>query len=88
MKFHQLALLNRFYFAGVYLDSPTRSTSSELLNPKDSTKGSAPTPSSSSRVPARLVVIAGPPAAGKGTQCELIVQEFGFAHVSTGKAFC
>jgi adenylate kinase len=30
------------------------------------------------------VIIAGPPAAGKGTQCEAIVAAFGVVHVSTG----
>jgi adenylate kinase len=30
------------------------------------------------------VIISGPPAAGKGTQCELIKKEFGLAHISTG----
>jgi len=32
----------------------------------------------------RIVVIAGPPAAGKGTQCEKIKERFGFVHISTG----
>jgi len=31
-----------------------------------------------------LVVIAGPPAAGKGTQCEKIKEQYGFVHISTG----
>mmetsp|Transcript_49127 Transcript_49127/g.113847 ORF Transcript_49127/g.113847 Transcript_49127/m.113847 type:complete len:221 (-) Transcript_49127:123-785(-) len=31
-----------------------------------------------------LVVIAGPPAAGKGTQCSKIKDEYGFVHISTG----
>lgn len=31
-----------------------------------------------------IVCIAGPPAAGKGTQCERMVQNFGLAHLSTG----
>mmetsp|Transcript_102936 Transcript_102936/g.143376 ORF Transcript_102936/g.143376 Transcript_102936/m.143376 type:complete len:280 (+) Transcript_102936:37-876(+) len=31
-----------------------------------------------------LVVIAGPPAAGKGTQCEKIKDKYGFVHISTG----
>jgi adenylate kinase len=30
------------------------------------------------------IVIAGPPAAGKGTQCELIAAKFGVVHISTG----
>ena len=30
------------------------------------------------------VVIAGPPAAGKGTQCEMITKQFGLVHLSTG----
>jgi len=32
----------------------------------------------------RIVVIAGPPAAGKGTQCEKIKEKYGFVHISTG----
>jgi len=35
-------------------------------------------------VEAPLVVIAGPPAAGKGTQCEKIKQKYGYVHISTG----
>lgn len=31
-----------------------------------------------------IVVIAGPPAAGKGTQCEKIKEKYGFVHISTG----
>lgn len=30
------------------------------------------------------ILIAGPPAGGKGTQCEQIVQAFGVVHISTG----
>lgn len=30
------------------------------------------------------VLIAGPPAGGKGTQCEQIVEKFGVVHISTG----
>ncbi|TMW55487.1 hypothetical protein Poli38472_010369 [Pythium oligandrum] len=30
------------------------------------------------------IIIAGPPASGKGTQCELLVDEFGVVHLSTG----
>merc|ERR1711972_1070134 len=33
---------------------------------------------------APLVVIAGPPAAGKGTQCEQIKDKYGYVHISTG----
>merc|ERR1712242_251349 len=33
---------------------------------------------------AKVVVIAGPPAAGKGTQCDKIKEKFGFVHISTG----
>ncbi|MFD2115039.1 adenylate kinase [Paenibacillus yanchengensis] len=33
------------------------------------------------------VLIMGPPGAGKGTQAEKIVQEFGIPHISTGDAF-
>eukprot|EP00736_Rhodelphis_marinus_P012841 Rmarinus@m.29637 len=30
------------------------------------------------------LIIAGPPAGGKGTQCELLVEEHGMVHISTG----
>jgi adenylate kinase len=30
------------------------------------------------------ILIAGPPAGGKGTQCEAIVEKFGVVHISTG----
>merc|ERR1719282_1509124 len=33
---------------------------------------------------APVVIIAGPPAAGKGTQCDKIKEKFGFVHISTG----
>ena len=32
----------------------------------------------------KRVVIAGAPASGKGTQCELIVEKFGLVHISAG----
>jgi len=32
----------------------------------------------------KIVVIAGPPAAGKGTQCEKIKEKYGYVHISTG----
>ena len=32
----------------------------------------------------KIILVLGGPASGKGTQCEKIVQEFGFSHVSTG----
>ncbi|CAG0894828.1 unnamed protein product, partial [Cyprideis torosa] len=35
----------------------------------------------------RNVIIFGPPGAGKGTQSEKIIKEFGFAHISTGDVF-
>mmetsp|Transcript_299 Transcript_299/g.640 ORF Transcript_299/g.640 Transcript_299/m.640 type:complete len:451 (+) Transcript_299:142-1494(+) len=31
-----------------------------------------------------IVIISGPPASGKGTQCELIKEKFGYVHISTG----
>ena len=36
-----------------------------------------------SRGPLRII-IAGPPAAGKGTQCERIIADYGVVHISTG----
>ena len=32
----------------------------------------------------KKILIAGPPAGGKGTQCEAIVEKFGVVHISTG----
>lgn len=34
--------------------------------------------------PVPRIVLSGPPAGGKGTQCERIVQKYGVVHVSTG----
>lgn len=34
--------------------------------------------------PTPKIIISGPPAGGKGTQCEKIVQKFGVVHISTG----
>src|SRR5690606_33586712 len=33
------------------------------------------------------IVFMGPPGAGKGTQAEYIVEQFGIPHISTGDAF-
>jgi len=35
----------------------------------------------------RIVVVAGPPGAGKGTQCAKLAQRFGLLHLSTGDIF-
>ena len=32
----------------------------------------------------KIIFVLGGPASGKGTQCEKIVEEFGFTHISTG----
>ena len=34
---------------------------------------------------ARHFIIAGPPAAGKGSQCERLVERYGVVHISTGE---
>ena len=33
---------------------------------------------------AKITFILGGPATGKGTQCERLVEEFGYTHISTG----
>jgi adenylate kinase len=35
----------------------------------------------------KVIFVLGGPASGKGTQCEKIVEEFGFTHLSTGDLF-
>ena len=35
-------------------------------------------------VNAKITFILGGPASGKGTQCEKLVEEFGYTHISTG----
>jgi len=35
----------------------------------------------------RIFIIMGPPASGKGTQCKLLAELFGFVHISTGDVF-
>lgn len=35
----------------------------------------------------KIIFVLGGPASGKGTQCERIVEEFGFTHISTGDLF-
>jgi hypothetical protein len=35
----------------------------------------------------KVVIVAGPPCAGKGTQCRRIAQERGLIHISTGDVF-
>lgn len=32
----------------------------------------------------KIIFVLGGPASGKGTQCEKIVEEYGFTHISTG----
>ncbi|EGZ12539.1 hypothetical protein PHYSODRAFT_517977 [Phytophthora sojae] len=49
----------------------------------DLAKSNATAPRASKITPPRLV-IAGPPAGGKGTQCELLVEAFNVLHLSTG----
>ena len=34
----------------------------------------------------RVIVIAGPPASGKGTQCKKLAKDLGMLHLSTGDA--
>ncbi len=31
-----------------------------------------------------ILIITGPPYSGKGTQCEILNQQLGFQHISTG----
>jgi adenylate kinase len=37
--------------------------------------------------PAGIVLVAGPPGSGKGTQCELLAQSYGWGHLSSGELF-
>jgi len=39
---------------------------------------------SASNIKVGNIIIAGPPAAGKGTQCELLLERYGLVHISTG----
>jgi adenylate kinase family enzyme len=32
----------------------------------------------------KIIFVLGGPASGKGTQCEKLVEEFGYTHISTG----
>jgi dephospho-CoA kinase len=32
----------------------------------------------------KIIFVLGGPACGKGTQCERLVEEFGYCHISTG----
>jgi len=32
----------------------------------------------------RITFVTGAPGSGKGTQCEKLVEEFGYTHISTG----
>lgn len=35
----------------------------------------------------KITFVLGGPASGKGTQCEKLVEEFGYTHISTGDLF-
>ena len=35
----------------------------------------------------KFIFVLGGPASGKGTQCDLIVKNFGYTHISTGDLF-
>ena len=35
----------------------------------------------------KIIFVLGGPGSGKGTQCEKIVEEYGFTHISTGDLF-
>eukprot|EP00746_Dinoflagellata_sp_MGD_P165323 gnl/MRDRNA2_/MRDRNA2_94526_c0_seq1.p1 gnl/MRDRNA2_/MRDRNA2_94526_c0~~gnl/MRDRNA2_/MRDRNA2_94526_c0_seq1.p1 ORF type:complete len:1049 (+),score=177.51 gnl/MRDRNA2_/MRDRNA2_94526_c0_seq1:88-3234(+) len=47
----------------------------------------SPADSSGMSAKGRVIVVAGPPCSGKGTQCKLLADKFGFVHISTGDVF-
>lgn len=65
------------------LDVAQLQESFELGPLHDLAKRSLKTLQAGTLTPPRIVIF-GPPAGGKGTQCELLVQEFGVIHLSTG----
>eukprot|EP00934_Nitzschia_sp_Nitz4_P002528 Nitzschia sp. Nitz4//scaffold77_size91520//86484//87359//NITZ4_004908-RA/size91520-processed-gene-0.65-mRNA-1//-1//CDS//3329558047//2518//frame0 len=54
------------------------------LNVQNHHWGVAPTARTQSSLLATNIIIAGAPASGKGTQCEVIKEKFGVVHLSTG----
>ena len=69
--------------------APARARAGRAASPLGSSAAAAP------RVPeaaalsfaGRVVVVAGPPCSGKGTQCKRLAKALGMVHVSTGDVF-
>jgi Adenylate kinase/Dpy-30 motif len=64
-------------------ESPAPTSEVDAVADGDAKQDDAAVASSSS---GKRIVIAGPPAGGKGTQCELIKEKYGVVHISTGDA--
>ena len=69
-------------------DAAQKVSSSASASASTSTQAQAQAPADAAPVAAKKaglkIIIAGAPASGKGTQCEIIKKEYGVVHLSTG----
>ena len=70
--------------AGASAFAPVAFPSTKASSKPGSVWGVAPQTPSSSSLFAANIIIAGAPASGKGTQCEVIKEKLGVVHLSTG----